>query len=64
MKGRRRKKSFTKKAGGRMASPTSMATADERRRIIDALKKQTGAPVPISERERVLKILEEEVGGR
>ena len=64
MKGRRRKKSFTKKAGGRMASPTSMATADERKKTIRAVKKETGGHITQSERERVLKILEGEVGGK
>lgn len=53
-----------KKAGGQKSRPTSMATADEQRRIIRAVERQTGTPITMSERERVLKILGEEVGGR
>lgn len=75
-----RTKSFTEKAGGRkarptstggrrarptsMVRPTSMATADERKKTIRAFKKETGGHITQSERERVLKILEGEVGGK
>jgi hypothetical protein len=64
MKGmsRKKKKSKKKASGGmaRMARPSPMATPSERKRMLSAF----GAPATMSERERVLRILEEEVDGR